>query len=55
MLSEYIIIEKSKQNFQKLLNQWKHNYIIEIIWINYDNIENLYRALILRRKVINKK
>ena len=52
MLAEYIIIEKSKQNFQKLLNQWKYNYIIEVIWINYDNIENLYRALILRRKII---
>ena len=55
MLAEYIIIEKSKQDFQKLLNQWKHSYIIAIIWINYDNINNLYRSLILRREIINKK
>ncbi len=46
MMEEYIIIEKEKSEFQKLLNQWKHQFSFEIIWITYNTHKNIYHALI---------
>jgi len=46
MTEKYIIIDEQKSDFQKVLNQWKHDYEIEIIWMNYQ--DNYYRALIKR-------
>ena len=45
---EYKIIEKVPSEFQKLLNQWKHVFEFEILWINF--IDEKYRALIKRKK-----
>lgn len=45
---EYLIVEKTKSEFQKLLNQWKHNYNIEILWMSYSEDIGRFRALIKR-------
>ena len=47
-MEEYMIIEKDKSNFQKILNQWKHEFEFEIIWMEHG--KELYRALIRRWK-----
>ena len=46
---DYFIIEKEKSEFQKLLNQWKHIYDFSIMFMEYDSVNNVYRALIKRR------
>lgn len=45
---EYFIIEKIGSEFQKLLNQWKHKFNFEIIWIGYSTENKRYHALIKR-------
>ena len=45
---DYFIIEKEKSEFQKLLNQWKHSFKFEVIWMYYNRVENKYHALIKR-------
>ncbi|MHA1382032.1 MAG: hypothetical protein ACTSRG_26980 [Candidatus Helarchaeota archaeon] len=49
---EYIILEKSKSDFQKALNQWSHLYELEIIWMELSDHSDglLFRALIKRWK-----
>lgn len=32
---EYKFVEQNQSNFQKTLNQLKHNYIISIEWLKY--------------------
>ena len=53
-MEEYFIIEKTKSEFQKLLNQWKHQYDFEILWMDViyseDLIKTIYYALIKRKK-----
>ena len=48
---EYILIVKTKKEFQKALNQWKHIYAFTILWTFYDTITEVYHALILRYKL----
>ena len=48
-MDDYCIVEKEKSEFQKLLNQWKHQFDIEIIWMDYLS-DNKYRALIKRKE-----
>ena len=52
-MEEYFIKEKTKSEFQKLLNQWKHQYDFEILWmdVNYSEglMESVYYALIKRK------
>lgn len=54
MFEEYFLIEKTKSEFQKLLNQWKHEYNFEILWMDVNTSEGLingfYYALIKRIK-----
>ena len=46
---EYIILEKEKKEFQMVLNQWKHKYDFEILWMEYNGqFDSYYRALIKR-------
>ena len=45
---EYQIIEKEASEFQKLLNQWRHLFEFEILWMNF--IDGKYRALFKRKK-----
>ena len=45
---EYIILEKSKKEFQMVLNQWKHGYHFEILWMDHDPEYNCYMALVKR-------
>ena len=45
---EYIILEKSKKEFQMVLNQWKHGYHFKILWMDHDPKSNVYMALIKR-------
>jgi len=47
---EYIIIEEDHINFQKALNQWRHNFIFYVIWMEYDPEYRIFRALIKRWK-----
>jgi len=49
---EYIILEKNHTNFQKALNQWRHLYELEIIWMELSDHSDglLFRALIKRWK-----
>lgn len=49
-MSEYIILEKEKSEFQKVLNQWKHQFKFKIIWISYNMITKQYHALIKRKE-----
>lgn len=44
---EYIILEKDKKEFQMVLNQWKHKYDFEFLWMDFDGLST-YRALIKR-------
>lgn len=48
---DYLIVEKERNEFQKLLNQWKHQYRFDIIWMYYNKVENKYHALIGREKL----
>lgn len=48
-MEEYIILEKGKKEFQMVLNQWKHEYRFEILWMDFDGLST-YRALIKRWK-----
>ena len=53
MTEEYLIIEKYKSEFQKLLNQWKHQFEFEIIWMSMRTtkeslLDTVYYALIKR-------
>ena len=45
---DYFIIERGKREFQKLLDQWKHSFRFEIIWMYYDKVFDRYHALIKR-------
>ena len=48
---DYILIEKSKKEFQMVLNQWKHKYDFEIIWMAFrldSGGAGIYNALIKR-------
>lgn len=51
-MEEYIILEKTKSEFQKVLNQWKHKYFVDILWMTVNYSEGLmdafYYALIKR-------
>ena len=50
-MEEYIILEKSISNFQKILNQWKHEYSFKILWMDFNGkYDGYYRALIKRWK-----
>lgn len=51
MEEDYIIIEKLRSDFQKVLNQWKHDYILIIEWMEYDKETGMFRALIKRVKI----
>lgn len=46
---DYIIVEKERNEFQKLLNQWKHNFEFEIVWLYYNEPQLRYHALIKRK------
>lgn len=46
----YIIVEKQNSEFAKVLNQWKHVFDFEIVWMCFDNKAHIYRALIKRWK-----
>ena len=35
-MEDYIVDRKQEKEFQKLLNQWKHNYIIELLHVRND-------------------
>jgi len=48
---EYLIVEKERNEFQKALNQWKHQYKLEIIWVYYDRVFEKYHALIKRERL----
>jgi phage regulator Rha-like protein len=47
-MSEYKIITKSRSEFQKLLNQWKHTYNFKIRYIEYFHEIDSFIALIER-------
>lgn len=51
----YIIMEKVGSEFQKALNQWKHQFEFKIIWMSVNVSESLmepvYYALIKRREL----
>ena len=49
-MKEFKIITKEESEFQKLLNQWKHKYDFEIIWIVYSNDLHKFKALISREE-----
>ena len=43
---EYKLIEKNRIEFQKVLNQWKHIGTVKVIWMEYSENIQRYRALI---------
>ena len=45
---DYIIVEKERTEFQKLLNQWEHQYKLDIVWLYYNESQLRYHALIKR-------
>ena len=53
-MEEYLMIVKVKSEFQKMLNQWKHQYNFEILWMSANKsgelLETYYHALIKRWK-----
>lgn len=52
---EYIIETKPEKEWQKQLNQWRHDYEINIISMNTNyNITSIYITICLTRKKIKK-
>lgn len=47
---KYKVVEKDKSDFQKSLNQWRHEYTIIFEWIKYYEKENIYRAVLVLYK-----
>lgn len=48
MNEEYIVVEKSLSEFQKLLNQWKHIYNFIILGMNIRETTGTIIAVIMR-------
>ena len=47
---DYKVVKKSSTEFQKLLNQWKHSYNVEILSVKYDFANDQVFALLMRRE-----
>jgi len=50
IMIDYKIIEKNKKEFQMVLNQWKHKFDIEILWMSYSITNDKYYALVKRNE-----
>ncbi|MFX1501176.1 MAG: hypothetical protein ACFFDH_09465 [Promethearchaeota archaeon] len=48
---EFFVLEKKKEEMQKILNQWKHQFKFKIIWIAYNPMTHVYHCLIKRKEL----
>ena len=50
-MHEYKILIKAPDEAQKALNQWRHNYIVEVVKTSYHaNIDRVFMLIKRRRK-----
>ena len=56
-MEDYIVDRKQEKEFQKLLNQWKHNYEIELLHISdcFDLEEGEVKVFYVIKRILKKK